>query len=214
MHQLILGVPEHHSTDLVFAIIAKPPRMQDGVGEVTKLLARISAGDRSAENALLPLVYAELHRQAAHQMRLERPGHTLQPTALVNEVYLRLCSSATPDCRDRAHFFRLAAQLMRRILIDYARRHNTQRRGSGAPAAALDESFAVSEVDLDTAIEVDALLHRLQRISPRQAQVVEMRFFGSLNESDIAVALDIDERTVRRDWLKARAWLHEQLNRD
>jgi RNA polymerase sigma factor (TIGR02999 family) len=188
--------------------------MQESAGEVTELLARISAGDRAAENALLPLVYAELHRQATRQMRSERAGHTLQPTALVHEVYLRLCSSSTTDCRDRAHFFRLAAQLMRRILIDYARRRNAQRRGSGASPVTLDESFVVSEVDLDNAIEVDALLSKLEQISPRQAHVVEMRFFGGLNESEIAVALGIDERTVRRDWLKAQAWLHEQLHQD
>jgi RNA polymerase sigma-70 factor (ECF subfamily) len=185
--------------------------MQKDGGEVTELLARISAGDRSAEHALLPLVYAELRRQAACRMRSERMGHTLQPTALVHEVYLRLCHCDNPDYRDRAHFFRLAAQLMRRILIDHARRRRAQRRGSGATAVLLNESFAVSEADLGSAIEVDDLLNKLAQVSPRQAQVVEMRFFAGLKEDEIAVSLGVDERTVRRDWLKARAWLHMQI---
>jgi RNA polymerase sigma-70 factor (ECF subfamily) len=187
--------------------------MKAARGEVTELLARISAGDRSAENALLPLVYAELRRQAASRMRSERTGHTLQPTALVHEVYLRLCNCDSPEYHDRAHFFRLAAQLMRRILIDHARRRKALRRGSGA-AVLLDETFAVSDTDLGSAIEVDDLLKKLAQVSPRQAQVVEMRFFAGLKEGDIAASLGVDERTIRRDWLKARAWLHLQLRRD
>jgi RNA polymerase sigma factor (TIGR02999 family) len=214
MQQLAPNIPETHHRQLVFGIIPGRSRMQESGGEVTELLARISGGDRSAENALLPLVYAELHRQAATRMRSERPGHTLQPTALVHEVYLRLCASGGGNYRDRAHFFRLAAQLMRRILIDYARRRNAQRRGSGVTPALLDESFVVSDVDLGNAIEVDDLLRKLAQVSPRQAQVVEMRFFAGLQEDDIAVSLGVDERTVRRDWLKARAWLHQQFHQD
>jgi RNA polymerase sigma factor (TIGR02999 family) len=212
--KLVSNISKIRYQQSIFATIPQYPGMQESGGEVTKLLARISAGDRTAEHALLPLVYAELHRQAASRMRSERPGHTLQPTALVHEVYLRLCASDRPDYRDRAHFFRLAAQLMRRILIDHARRRNAQRRGSGVSTALFDESFAVSDVDLGNAIEVDDLLRKLAQVCPRQAQVVEMRFFAGLKEDDIAVSLGVDERTVRRDWLKARAWLHQQLHRD
>ena len=183
-------------------------------GEVTELLARMSAGDRSAEDALLPLVYAELHRQAVARMRSERSGHTLQPTALVHEVYLRLCGAEGACWQDRAHFFRVASRLMRRILIDYARRRNAQRRGSGANAVLPDEPFIASESDLDNVIEVDHLLKKLAIKSPRQAQVVEMRFFGGLSEDEIAACMRVDERTVRRDWLRARAWLHQHLYKD
>ncbi len=214
MQQLAPNISTTRYKQSIAAIISEYSGMQESGGEVPKLLARMSAGDRTAEHALLPHVYAELHRQAASRMRSERPGHTLQPTALVHEVYLRLCASDRPDYRDRAHFFRLAAQLMRRILIDHARRRNAQRRGSGVAKALLDESFAVSDVDLGTAIEVDDLLRKLAQVCPRQAQVVEMRFFAGLKEDDIALALGIDERTVRRDWLKARAWLHQQLHQD
>jgi len=179
-------------------------------GEVTRLLQRVSDGDPSAEELLIPLVYAELHRLASHSLRTERREHTLQATALVNEAYLCLCRNAA-SLRDRAHFFRLAARLMRRILIDYARSRGAAKRGDGLRHLHLDESMAVVDEQLDTALAVDELLNRLAALSPRQAQVVEMKFFSGLTEDEIAAILEIDSRTVSRDWLMARAWLHRQM---
>ncbi len=182
-------------------------------GELTKLLCRLSAGDRSAEEALLPQVYLELHRLAAAHLRSERSGHTLQATALVHEAYLRLCDSSAIDWQDRVHFFRVASKLMRRILIDYARQRNALKRGAGKDVLPLDESLLVTDDQLGLALEIDDLLQRLAAKSPRLVQVIEMRFFGGLTEAEIAAALQISEKTVKRDWLKARAWLHEELSR-
>jgi len=195
------------------AIIANPPHMETGKGEVTLLLERLAEGDRSAEEALIPRVYFELHRLALARLRTERPGHTLQATALVNEAYLRLCRNREIDWQNRAHFFCVAARVMRRILVDYARQHNAEKRNEGAPAIPLDEAISIAADQSSTAIEIDDLLRKLAEISPRQAQVVEMRFFGGLSENEIATALGKSVRTVRRDWLMARAWLHEQLGR-
>ena len=192
-------------------IIATHIHMEPQQGEVTELLARISKGDRSAEESLLPRVYLELHRLARAQLRGERPGHTLQATALVHEAYLRLCQPNRCDWQDRMHFYRVAAKLMRRILIDYARQRNAGKRGAGAHRQSLDEALLVSEDRLALVVEIDDLLSRLVELEPRLAQVVEMRFFGGLTEEEIAASLNVSERTVKRDWLKARAWLHEQL---
>jgi len=185
----------------------------DAKGEVTKLLCRLSAGDHSAEEALLPRVYIELHRLAAAQLRSERPGHTLQATALVHEAYVRLCESSAVDWQDRVHFFRVAATLMRRILIDYARQRNAIKRGSGKIALPFEEGLLVSDDRLSLVLEIDELLQILSRKAPRLVQIVEMRFFAGLTEAEIASVLKISERTVKRDWLKARAWLHEELSR-
>jgi len=208
MRQLVLKSCAAGATKA--GIIHDNPEMNSSYGEITELLLRISAGERSAENALLPLVYAELHRQASARMRRERPGHTLHATDLVHEVYLKLCGGERNLC-DRVHFFRLAAWMMRNILVDHARRRKAQRRGAAARPVALNESLMVSEADLSRAVEIDDLLRRLAETRPRQAQVVEMRFFAGLDETEIALALGIDKRTVRRDWLKARAWLHGQV---
>lgn len=188
--------------------------METRKGEITLLLDRLSKGDRSAEDALMPRVYLELHRLATARLKAERPGHTLQATALVHEVYLRMCKAEDLKFQDRAHFFRLAARLMRRILVDYARQHGAQKRNDGMPCHALDDVIAVSASQSAEAVEVDELLTKLAELSPRQAQVVEMRFYGGLTEEEIAVALDKHVRTIRRDWLMARAWLHGQLKRD
>jgi RNA polymerase sigma factor (TIGR02999 family) len=180
-------------------------------GEITLLLDRLAEGDRSAEEALMPRVYVELHRLAMARLKSERPGHTLQATALVHEVYLRMCRSEDLKCQDRAHFFRIAARLMRRILVDYARQHNAKKRCDGLPPQALDNTIAVSTGEFAVALEVDELLEKLAAFSPRQAQVIEMRFYGGLSEEEIAIALGKHVRTIRRDWLMARAWLHQQL---
>jgi RNA polymerase sigma factor (TIGR02999 family) len=187
--------------------------MDTGKGEVTLLLDRLAGGDRSAEEALMPRVYAELHRLAVLRLRGERSDHTLQATALVNEAYLRLCRSADIDWQNRAHFFRVAARMMRRILVDYARQRNAEKRNCGGSAVPLDDVIVISDDRTAEALEVDRALEQLAVLSPRQAEVVEMRFFAGLSEEEIAAALGKSVRTIRRDWLVARAWLHEQLHR-
>ena len=192
-------------------IIAEQPPMMATRGDVTLLLESLASGDRSAEEALIPRVYVELHRMAMARLRYERPGHTLQPTALVNEAYLRLCRIDEIKFENRAHFFRVAAQIMRRILVDHARQRCAQKRNSGAVLSGLEDVIAISPDQSAHALEIDQLLNKLAEVSPRQAQVVEMRFFGGLAEKEIASALGKNIRTIRRDWLMARAWLHEQL---
>jgi RNA polymerase sigma-70 factor, ECF subfamily len=193
------------------AIIAEYRNMQTPKGEITLLLERLSAGDRSAEDTLMPRVYLELHRIAQSHLRFERANHTLQATDLVNEAYLRLCRHDPVAWQDRAHFFRIAARQIRRILVDYARRRNAQKRGDGQVPTFLDEGLIISESHLSTTLEIDDLLEKLAELSPRQAQVVEMRFFAGLSEAEIAAVLHIHPRTVKRDWFMARAWLHQHL---
>ncbi|MDX2178144.1 MAG: ECF-type sigma factor [Bryobacteraceae bacterium] len=180
-------------------------------GEVTRILGRLSAGDRSAESDLFPLIFGELHRLAAARLRGERNNHTLQATALVNEAYVRLCGSGAIGYTDRAHFLRLAARLMRRILVDYARQRNAQKRPPAAAQVPLEGAVAISDGGAESALAIDELLERLAKVSDRAAQVVEMRFFGGLSEDEIAAGLDVTVRTVRRDWAMARAWLHGAL---
>ena len=195
-------------------IISEQVRMETHKGEVTLLLDRLANGDRSAEEELMPRVYVQLHRLAMARLRSERPGHTLQATALVHEAYLRMCGSNDIKCRDRAHFFHVAASVMRRILVDYARQRGAQKRNDGLSFRALEDAITVSASQSAEALEVDELLKKLAELSPRQAQVVEMRFYGGLTEEEIALALGKHVRTIRRDWLMARAWLHEQLKRN
>ncbi len=182
-------------------------------GDITLLLDRLTQGDRSAEDALMPRVYVELHRLAAARLRSERDGHTLQATDLVHEAYLRLCGTDDVAWQNRVHFFRVAARLMRHILVDYARQRNAQKRNEGEPFVPLSEAIVISTSQSATAVEVDELLCKLAEVSPRQAQVVEMKFFAGLTEEEIAEALGKNIRTIRRDWLMARAWLHGQLKR-
>jgi RNA polymerase sigma factor (TIGR02999 family) len=187
--------------------------MESGKGEITVLLERLATGDKTAEDALLPLVYVELHRLAMGRLRSERPEHTLQPTALVHEVYLRMSEPGDIQWKNRTHFFRIAARLMRRILVDYARQRGARKRNDGTGRVPLDDAIAISSDQSAEAVEVDELLERLAEISPRQAQVVEMRFYGGLSEEEISAALGVHARTVRRDWLVARAWFFGQLRR-
>jgi len=198
----------HHGTS---AIIAEPLGASMDKGEVTLLLDRLAEGDRSAEESLISCVYVELHRLALSRLRSERPGHTLQPTALVHEAYLRLCRSREIDWQNRAHFFCVAARVMRRILVDYARQHNAKKRNDGAAVAPLSQAIFIAPDQTATALEIDDVLRKLAEISPRQAQVVEMRFFGGMSEQEVAATLGKSVRTIRRDWLMARAWLHEKL---
>ena len=179
--------------------------------EVTQLLLAWSQGDRSALDRLIPLVYAELRRLAHHYMGLERPGHTLQTTALVNEAYLRLIDSSQVQWQNRAHFFAVSAQLMRRILVDFARAHRNLKRGGEAQRVSLDEALlAPQETDADL-VALDEALTALAAIDPRQARAVELRFFGGLSVEETAEVLQVSPETVHREWRVAKAWLLREL---
>jgi len=181
--------------------------------DVTRLLADIEAGREGAESQLLPLVYDELRRVASGYMRRERPGHTLQATALVHEAYIQLVDQTRVTWRNRTHFFAVAAQLMRRILVDHARSHNAQKRGGPAPKLSLEEAAEWFE-DRDVTLEaLDDALNTLAQLDPRQGRIVELRFFGGLTVDETAEVLGISAPTVEREWRMARAWLHSQLLR-
>ena len=183
--------------------------------DVTQLLIAWNGGDRAALDRLIPLVYEELRRTAKRYMRRERTGHTLQTTALVNEVYLRLIDADTVRWQDRAHFFAIAAQLMRRVLVDFARRRRQLKRGGDMQQVSLDGALIVVQdrgVDL---VALDDALRALESLDQRQSQIVEMRFFGGLSEEEVAEVLHVSPRTVRSDWSMAKAWLLRELsNRD
>lgn len=182
-------------------------------GPVTALLARLRDGDAAALDRLVPLVHAELRRLARAQLRRERPGHTLQATALAHEAYLRLVGLDAIDWRDRAHFFGVAAGVMRRILIDHARRRRAARRGGGAPPVPLEDVDAAAPERPEELIALDEALERLRALDPRQERIVELRFFGGLEVAETAAVLGVSERTVKRDWAVARAWLRAELGR-
>lgn len=183
-------------------------------GEITQLLQGWRGGDRKALDALLPIVYKELRRLAHFQMRQERPDHTLQSSALVHEAYLRLLGENTPQWESRSHFFAIAAQLMRQILVDYARRRGAGKRGGGAVTLSLEDAEVLApgkEKDLDV-VALDDALKALAQIDARKAQVVELRFFGGLNFDQTAEVLGVSAVTVARDWSTARAWLHREMS--
>jgi RNA polymerase sigma factor (TIGR02999 family) len=181
---------------------------------LTQLLAAWSAGDREALDLLAPLVEQELHRIAARYMAGERPAHVLQPTALVNEAFLRLVDWKDVRWQNRAHFFGVAAQLMRRILVDFARSRRRAKRGGDGIQVTLSEADAVPSASRDTELEaLDEALQALERLDPRQSRVIELRFFGGLSLEETAHVLDVSVGTVRRDWSLARAWLFRELDR-
>jgi len=180
--------------------------------EVTQLLLAWSDGDQAAFEKLTPLVYAELHRLARRYMRRERLGHTLQTTALVNEAYLRLIEASSVRWQDRAHFFAVSARVMRRILVDVARDKANLKRGGGTQRVSLDEALLVSPERSDNLMALDEALERLAILNSRQSQVVEMRYFGGLNEQEIAEVLKVSLRTVQQDWRLARLWLYRELS--
>ncbi|HEX5284228.1 MAG TPA: ECF-type sigma factor [Bryocella sp.] len=184
--------------------------MDDDRGQTTRLLKAMHAGDAAAAEQLLPLVYAELHRIANACMRRERPDHTLQPTALINEAYLRLVQQDV-DWNDRAHFVGFAAHVMRRVLVDYARARNTDQRGGKMERVELQDQFAISPERLDEVSLLDEALERLEKNNPRQAKVVELRYFGGLSMEQIGAIIGIAPRSVKRDWALARIWLYEEL---
>jgi RNA polymerase sigma factor (TIGR02999 family) len=178
---------------------------------ITALLSEWRSGKKEAANQLMELVYGELHQIAARQMRRELPGHTLQTTALVHEAYLRLCGSGPIDWNDRAHFFAVAAQQLRRVLVDHARNAHSEKRGAGQPNLALLESDGGAVQFDERLLAVDEALSRLEALDERAAKVVELRFFGGLSETEAAKALGISLATVKRDWDFARTWLASQL---
>jgi len=167
-------------------------------------------GSSAPVNDLMPLVYEELRRMAHRYMAQERPNHTMQATALVNEVYLKL-KNDRPDWQNRAHFFAIAAQMMRRILVDYARRHTSQKRGGGAFEVTLDEAMWVSSEKSEEMLALDDALTRLEQVDKRHSQIAVMRFFSGLTGEEIAEALGVSKETVHRDWRLTRAWLRREL---
>lgn len=184
--------------------------MDEDHGQVTQLLKALRTGDPAAAEKLLPMVYSELHRLAASYMRRERPDHTLQPTALINEAYLRLVREDV-DWNSRAHFIGLAAHVMRRVLVDHARAHRAEQRGGSLKRVELDEQIAVAPEKMEDLLELDEALGRLHEVSSRQARVVELRYFGGLSIEQIGAVLGIAPRSVKRDWALARIWLFREL---
>jgi RNA polymerase sigma-70 factor (ECF subfamily) len=181
--------------------------------EITRLLLAWGDGDESALAALTPLVYRELRRRAHRYMKGERAGHTLQTTALVNEAYLRLVGSQKVRWQNRAHFFAVSAQLMRRILVDFARSRDYQKRGGGAQQVELDEAAVVADDRGAEMVALDEALQALAELDARQARVVELRYFGGLSDAESAEVLKVSVGTVRRDWTLARAWLNRELSK-
>ncbi len=180
--------------------------------EITGLLKAWNAGDPGALDRLAELVYGELSAIARRLMKNERPGNTLQTTALVHEAYLRVVDEASVEWRERAQFFAIAAQMMRRILVDAARARNAQKRGGMAVKVNIDEAAIVSTAPGRSILALDEALTSFSSLAPRQAKVVELRYFGGLTEEEISAALEISPRTVRRDWDFARAWLLRELS--
>ena len=179
--------------------------------QITQLLLAWGNGDEAALGQLMPLVYNELRKVAARHLRRQHSNHTLQTTALVNEVYMRLIDSNQVRWQNRAHFFAVSAQLMRRILVDFARARHNLKRGGGAQQVSLDEALVVAPERGADLLALDEALTRLQALNARQAQVVELRYFGGLNEEETAEALKVSLRTVQRDWNLARLWLYREL---
>ena len=180
--------------------------------EITQLLLAWSHGQQAALDQLIPLVYDELHRIAKRYISGERPGQTMQTTALVNEAYLRLIDSSCVQWQNRAHFFAIAAQLMRRILVDFARGRRSLKRGGAVKQVSLDEALVISPERGEDIVALDDALKVLASLDTRQSQVVELRFFGGLSLNETAEVLKVSEGTVRRDWSLAKAWLHRELS--
>jgi RNA polymerase sigma factor (TIGR02999 family) len=179
--------------------------------KVTQLLADWSEGDQAALQKLTPLVYEELRRLAHRYMEGQHPGHTLQTTALVNEAYLRLLDQSKPSFANRSHFLAVAAKAMRQILVDHARTLQRQRRGAGASKVELDEAALISPEQSDAIVDLNDALERLASLDSRAAQGVELRYFGGLNQDEIAEVLKVSTVTVRRDWVFSKAWLYREL---
>jgi len=190
---------------------AGPADARHSSGDVTQLLGKVSAGDHDAASQLIPLVYAELRRRAAYYMRGERPDHTLEATALVHDAFLKLVDRRDVNWQNRAHFFGLAADQMRRILIDHARGHRRKKRGGAQQKVSLDEAIIFSEDKSEELLAVDESLDRLAEIDSRQARIVVMRFFCGLTNEEVAEVIGLSLDTVKRDLNVAKAWLYAEL---
>jgi RNA polymerase sigma factor (TIGR02999 family) len=185
--------------------------MEPSAIQITELLRSWSEGDEGAIEQLMPLVYDELHRMARRYMSSEKPGHTLQATALVNEAYLRLVNASGANWQNRTHFFAVSAQVMRRILVDWARSRQAAKRGNDVTALELDEALAIPMQTGADLVAVDDALKALALVDPRKSQVVELRFFGGLSVEETAEVLKVSRETVHRDWRLAKSWLRREL---
>ncbi len=183
----------------------------DKTTDVTTLLRELRSGNKAAEARLLDLVYPELRKIARNYLRRERAGHSLQPTILVNDAYMQLVAQHDKEWQNRAHFYAVAAQLMRRFLVDYARHKNASKRDGKRQQVELTDDLAITEENLDEILDLDEALRRLAEFDPRSCQVVVMRYFGGMTEDEIADVLEVAVRTVKRDWQVAKAWLHGEL---
>jgi RNA polymerase sigma factor (TIGR02999 family) len=188
--------------------------MPDAGTPVTELLANWGLGDAAAREELIPVVYAELRRLARRYLRRERPDHTLPSAALVHEAYLRLVDQSLPEWQSRAHFFGVAAQLMRQILVDHARHHRAAKRGAGAPRLTLVPGMAIAQKPEVDVVELDDALNQLAQLDPEQSRLVELRFFGGLSIEETAVVMGISPATVKREWATARVWLQREMMKD
>jgi RNA polymerase sigma factor (TIGR02999 family) len=182
--------------------------------QINRLLAEWGHGDEGARDALIPLIYNELRRIARRHLGHERPDHTLQSAALVNEAYLRLVGQKKPEWRNRAHFFGVAAHMMRHILVDHARNRRAVKRGADAPRLSLDPEIALPQKPELDLVALDGALNKLAGLDPRESRVIELRFFGGLSIEETAVVMGISPRTVKREWATARAWLRLEMKKD
>ena len=187
---------------------------EDGSRPITVLLTELRKGNKAAEAELIPLVYNELHRLARHYMRGEREGHTLQTSALVNEAYLRLMGEHGVDWKNRAHFFGVSAQIMRRVLVDHARNRDAQKRGGDVQKISLENAFVYSDEQSWQVVAVHEALNKLTEWDARQSHIVELRFFGGLSVEETAEALDLSPTTVKREFQLAKAWLYGELSKN
>jgi RNA polymerase sigma factor (TIGR02999 family) len=181
--------------------------------DITQLLLEWGGGDATALEQLMPVVYSELRKIARRFMRRQGPNNTLQTTELVNEAYLRLIDSSRVNWQNRTHFFAVSAQLMRRVLVDAARRRNSQKRGGGQVRVTLDDRLDIAEADGTDVVALDEALRRLAELNPRHSRIVELRYFGGLTEDQVAELLEVSPRTVRRDWSLAKAFLFRELSK-
>jgi RNA polymerase sigma factor (TIGR02999 family) len=186
--------------------------MDAAAGEVTQLLLELKRGNKEAEGRLIPMVYKELRRIAGSHLRREATNHSLQPTSLVHEAYLRLIEIKEIDWQGRSHFFAVSATIMRRILVDHARATHARKRGNGWDAISLNEAILPAPERAPEILDLDEALKKLAKLDERQARIVEMRFFAGMSEEEIGETLGISARTVKRDWRIAKAWLFKELN--